>query len=134
MTGTYLVGLVFFNIVFSGLCGYIGFMKGYPFIMGAAFGLVLGCLGLVIVSIMPTKSTGTSPTFVVPPRAFRAGDAPTVYGGQPVAGTGRQAWVDPRTLPTTEGRVAGWYDDPYGLFTYRYWDGGDWTDHTSNGV
>lgn len=46
---------------------------------------------------------------------------------------GSAAWQDtavllpgaPRTTP------AGWYDDPFEPGLLRYWDGGDWTDHTS---
>lgn len=26
----------------------------------------------------------------------------------------------------------GWYSDPAGLFTYRYWDGSRWTSHVSS--
>ena len=40
------------------------------------------------------------------------------------------AWL---SIPAFRNTNGGWYDDPYGLYTYRYWDGDDWTDHTSNG-
>lgn len=33
--------------------------------------------------------------------------------------------------PTTAGPAGGWYADPYGAPTLRYWDGGTWTAHTS---
>ncbi|MDO8365050.1 MAG: DUF2510 domain-containing protein [Actinomycetota bacterium] len=32
-------------------------------------------------------------------------------------------------------QAAGWYNDPYGRFQQRYWDGGKWTEHVAtNGV
>ena len=133
MSTEVLIFALFFNIVFAGLCGYIGFMKGYPFVLGAALGLVLGCLGLMIVAVMPRKSPPPTPGLQLPPQAYRAGDAPLVPTAHPGVGpVDAPQWVDPRTQPVVE-RVAGWYDDPYGIYTYRYWDGSDWTDHTSNG-
>lgn len=33
---------------------------------------------------------------------------------------------------TTGGPPAGWYLDPTGRFTYRYWDGLHWTDQVSS--
>jgi hypothetical protein len=30
-------------------------------------------------------------------------------------------------------QVAGWYTDPMGRFTYRFWNGSEWTDQVSNG-
>jgi hypothetical protein len=73
------------------------------------------------------------PELRLPPPSYRASDAPLVPTSQPWVGpVDTPAWVDPRTQPVAE-RVAGWYDDPYGIYTYRYWDGDDWTDHTSNG-
>lgn len=35
--------------------------------------------------------------------------------------------------PATATPPAGWQPDPQGQATYRYWDGQQWTDHTSNG-
>jgi hypothetical protein len=133
VSATVLIAWLFFSIVFASLCGYIGFMKGHPFVLGAALGFVFGCIGLVIVAVMPRKTRPPVPELRLPPSSYRASDAPLVPTSQPWVGpVDTPAWVDPRTQPVVE-RVAGWYDDPYGIYTYRYWDGDDWTDHTSNG-
>ncbi len=133
MNGTVLIAWLFFSIVFASLCGYIGFMKGYPFILGAAIGFVLGCIGLVIVAVMPRKTPAPVPELHLPPPAYRAGDAPLVSTSQPGPGRSRRRPGWTRGPNPSWQRVAGWYDDPYGIYTYRYWDGDDWTDHTSNG-
>jgi hypothetical protein len=33
--------------------------------------------------------------------------------------------------PPTAGPPAGWYADPTGRATHRYWDGERWTDHVA---
>lgn len=35
------------------------------------------------------------------------------------------------TTTATASAPQGWYDDPSGRFQYRYWDGGQWTEHVS---
>lgn len=36
------------------------------------------------------------------------------------------------TPPSAGGPSAGWYPDPQGRFTHRYWDGSRWTEHVSD--
>jgi uncharacterized RDD family membrane protein YckC len=60
------------------------------------------------------------------------------YGGpafsQPPPGYGQQAPPPPPQppVPVGGGQPAGWYDDPQRQARLRWWDGTNWTSHTSN--
>ena len=43
-----------------------------------------------------------------------------------IARSQRRRGVSPPAVP-----LAGWYEDPGGASTWRYWDGSAWTDHTA---
>jgi len=56
------------------------------------------------------------------------------YGGDvpeqnPVAAPATQP--APSSPPPAAGPPAGWYPDPYGQASHRWWSGTEWTDHTS---
>jgi uncharacterized RDD family membrane protein YckC len=50
------------------------------------------------------------------------------YGGPPPVGGYPPQGGAP---PVAEGAKADWYPDPHGQARLRYWDGSQWTDHTS---
>jgi len=70
---------------------------------------------------------GTEPT-VTPAAAGAPGDQPG-HGGQP--GQGGQPSAGDQPGQGGSGQPAGWYGDPQGQARLRWWDGSNWTDHTS---
>ncbi len=57
--------------------------------------------------------------------ALAAGTGPV----QPVATTGPAE----QAAPASAAVPAGWHPDPQGVAALRYWDGQQWTEHTSDG-
>ena len=134
--GTHLlIEALFFDLLFGALTAWVAINKRYHPALGFVLGFFLVCFGLAIMALIPRRRLEAPQLSLrMPPQNYRAGNAPVVGPDQPWAPPADSpGWVDPRTQPAVQ-RVAGWYDDPYGIFTFRYWDGTDWTDHTSNGA
>lgn len=73
------------------------------------------------------SSAGSSPSTSGP---SARGTAPTDRGSAGSASDAARRSGDARSTSDTPGTdaVAGWYPDPYGVATRRWWDGTTWTD------
>jgi DNA polymerase-3 subunit epsilon len=82
---------------------------------------------LVAAVVAPGDETG--------PKASRARELGTqvVDLAQVDAFLGATAQASERELLPAPVAPAGWYPDPTGRYTYRYWDSTGWTDHASPG-
>ncbi len=130
---------------------------GFPtMLLAGAIGglLVLGLLGwLLIARSRRVPAVGSTGQYPLPPAA--PGAYPAAPGAYPAAPPTAQpaavpdAWADEKseTVRSESAGVpgagveqpvaqpvaaAGWYPDPKGEATSRYWDGTTWTDHVSS--
>jgi hypothetical protein len=73
------------------------------------------------------EGPGHAATMPAPPAGLAPGTGPV----QPVATAGPP---EPAAAPAAAAATpAGWHADPHGQAALRYWDGAQWTEHTSDG-
>src|SRR5262245_42438024 len=91
------------------------FKASAPWFFVAAIGGITTLTGMLMIAIGAFRRAGARG------RAAQANAYANAYAYPSAEQTG-----------TTDAAPAGWYPDPSGAFRLRYWDGGRWTEHTSN--
>jgi len=91
-------------VAFACIPAAIASSKGRPFALWWLFGFFCWLPALIVSLVISDNRTGS----------------PTAWGPGP------PSWQAPPP-PTTP---AGWYPDPGGTASQRYWDGYRWTEHT----
>jgi uncharacterized RDD family membrane protein YckC len=70
------------------------------------------------------KNAEGQPVPAISPQQYGQYGAPPAYGQPPPP--------PQQPVPVGGGQPAGWYDDPQRQARLRWWDGGNWTSHTSD--
>ena len=99
------------------------FRKNVPWLLAIVFGGMLVVAGFVmfIVGIVRRSRSAKAPVMV-------GGVVTTPYGTVPVSPPS----APPIAVPTPPLPPAAWHPDPKGQHRLRYWDGANWTEHTSD--